>query len=440
MSKFFKKKAPPPPNPNPNPPPPPTHGDCSSGEDDSPKVNNTNRLFRAKKKIASQLLNSSTGRKQTTKLIGKAGDSILTALFACVEMIEGKKFAKQFSIDLLKFVTKVALLYQNRNLNNQMMVPLSPFISEVLYTVVSTIGLDVRHGSAAASHSGEHRSHILHNTSHISANIMLVHDGFLPLLKTGMQEKNRERFTRTCNYLTSEKFINEFFLNVGGLGDGKLKEHKMTILTNTQQMMNSSTSNRRETDQFLHNELQKRRDLLERLVKHPNYMMFKRYEKTRKSMVDWAHSKNNSELVHCLEFLFAVDEFKKINSRSLVKIRAKALVKKFLAGGAKKLTCVVREKVVALEDKVEYDDNLKKICFDDCCVEVNAFVEDEFVASFESSKQFVEMERELRTHEVELQVETERIRHMVSDEDDAYLGGGGGRGEGEEEEEEEKLD
>jgi len=97
MSKFFRGKK--------------SNSGESKKDDEKPASSSKHyTIYGAKKFMASQLMNSSTGRKQVIKLVGTSGDAILSSLFACVEIAEGRKFAKSFSIDVMKFITKVCML------------------------------------------------------------------------------------------------------------------------------------------------------------------------------------------------------------------------------------------------------------------------------------------------------------------------------------------
>ena len=212
-------------------------------------------------------------------------------------------------------------MFQNKTLTQHAMTPLSPYISEILYTLVNTLQLDLKYPSSNHQQdSSDHLNHILHNFRHISANLNQFHDALIPLIQNHMREKNHARFTRTIQCLTSASFMKCVFLNEGNALNPKnralIYKYKRHVLSHLKESMNTSVNNRRETDRFLHNETQKRRDLLEKMVETPSFSLFKRHEKSRKALVDWASKRESSSVdgnvLHSLDFVFAVDEFKKI--------------------------------------------------------------------------------------------------------------------------------
>lgn len=80
---------------------------------------------------ASPRADSSIGRQTVIKFFGHSGDSLLQSVQSVAEYVEGKEFAKQLMVDIMKIVGKVGLLYSNKVVSEESFEPIVPSLLEM---------------------------------------------------------------------------------------------------------------------------------------------------------------------------------------------------------------------------------------------------------------------------------------------------------------------
>ncbi|GMI33479.1 hypothetical protein TeGR_g6588 [Tetraparma gracilis] len=324
-------------------------------------------FFRAKKHMASRLTDSSIGRQTVIKFFGHSGDSLLQSVQSVAEYVEGKEFAKQLMVDIMKIVGKVGLLYSNKVVSEESFEPIVPSLLEMASNL--QYNLDLKDSSSRDGRA-------------VADAFEKLHKILFNLIKDHMQEKNSAKLTHVCDYLKSSKHLDALFT------DPHLEAQRITMHTHISRLVDPFSAEMEATNKNLREQSQKRFDKLSGLVANPTFPAFMRDIETRRIVTSWImegdsrDSVSQQHLFGC-DFYVAVLDFKSITSKPILTIST--------------------------------EDFVRKDIFDPAVARIASLFEMLFEDSFKTCEAFEGLKEELRILELRLHIDVEEHHHEEED-------------------------
>eukprot|EP00753_Platysulcus_tardus_P022438 PLAT9589.1.p2 GENE.PLAT9589.1~~PLAT9589.1.p2 ORF type:complete len:396 (-),score=185.08 PLAT9589.1:132-1319(-) len=151
--------------------------------------------LKVQKWLGSKVGESRVGRKSLIRFLGQEADHILTAMRQVSEKQDGKSKAKEYYKAVLKIVTKVALLWKNNLITEELAMPLrDPLLG---------LATQITEALAATPPPSELRP--------IVEQVAVVKRAVLPLLTAYMKPRSWHKWEIICDYYGGEDYLQFLF-------------------------------------------------------------------------------------------------------------------------------------------------------------------------------------------------------------------------------------
>ena len=272
----------------------------------------------------------------------------------------------------------------------------------------------------------------------VSSSVSDLHDALFEVVRGHMKERNSRKLTDACEFLSSAKYLRALAF------EPSLSPARTTILSSVSTLEDPSSSPSSSSPSLGYRscrDLERNRDKMREIVSNPTFQGLMRNKSTRSLVMDWVTSPGAPrELLRCVELCDAVEGFKGISGRGMLKSRAEVIFGKYIREGARRrIGDVDASQSDRIADSLSSGGSVRKDLFDSVVSLASSRLEgavwrETLPSSSSSSKEFVpfvDSEQfdgvKAMLREIEGKVKAERRRQGK----DCYRGGehrGEGRG------------
>jgi hypothetical protein len=314
--------------------------------------------FKAQKKIASKINSTAVGRNAVAKVLGDEGDAVVTFFKHAAAKVDDKKVAKEMKSDLLKIITKVGMLVQNKLITLEDAKSIEGPIIAVCNSFIDS--LEMVPGG------------VDHST--ISTQMMDAHATIYPMIKPHMKDKNSAKVTKLFTYFSSQKFLGKF------LNHPECAEEREGILGALSIMVRPYQI---EDSEVVVEARRRKQQKMMDMRADPNLKDWLEDDGALQYLNEFLVSEGKAQY---LQFWLAVESYKQISARGLLESRAPKLFEKYLGPQAAASLPVDAAILAAIDE--ELWDVIRRTIFNKAQSRIRELIDETFQADFPSSEPY----------------------------------------------------
>ena len=326
------------------------------------------RMLKVKKKMASMATNTASGRATIVKFLGADGFQVVEAFKSAAATVSDEKTAKRLITDLIKLVAKVGVLVQSNKILPSDAEPAKQPITDAVNDM-----LDLLEQPPGGLPHAE-----------LCAGIATVAGTLCPLLEGHTKDSNLAKLRDVFEYFGSATFIAPF------LNDAALAPERAQALQGLRNMVRPYET---EDSAKLHATRRRNLERKRAMAADPKLRDFLDHaeggQAAFQEFLTSGEGSGNGTRVNTLQLWLAVEDYKKIVSRPLLKARAPKVADKYLGAGASHPAGISAAVTDAVSDALFADGPGRKDIFQAAQTEALVLLAEAFDAGFVASPQFV---------------------------------------------------